>query len=285
LGATEEYRLSASEFEAIQRWAFEHFGLELRQGKQPLVVARLSKILRRRGLAGFADYLALLERDKGNQAGMELIDALTTNHTSFFREPDHFTFIKQDFLRTCCASGQPIRAWSAACSSGEEPYSIAFSILEELGQEALSRADIWATDISTKVLERARRGMYREEQLTGVPDASIRRFFLRGTASASGWFKVRPEIAARVRFDRLNLMEPWPAVRPFPLIFCRNVMIYFSKSTQAGLVERLAEKLEPGGFLLVGHAESLSGIHHGLEYVRPAIHRKAAEFAAGRRLR
>jgi chemotaxis protein methyltransferase CheR len=279
----EELRISGAEYDTIRLWALERFGLDLRQGKQSLVVARLGKILRRRGLSSIREYLSVLANERGDMAGTELIDALTTNHTSFFRESDHFSFLTGEVLPKLRAARRPLRIWSAACSSGEEPYSIAFTILDTLGPEGLASADILATDISTKVLERARRGMYREEQVAGIARASLGKYFLRGTGSASGWYKVRPEIAARVRFERLNLMDSWPYMERFPAIFCRNVMIYFNKDTQSKLVERLVGLLEPGGHLLVGHAESLSGIQCGIDYVRPAVYRRPATAFIGKK--
>jgi chemotaxis protein methyltransferase CheR len=265
--------LTAREFEQFRRLAHEKFGLDLRNGKETLVSARLGKKIRELNFRSFQEYYRSVLEDRTGEALTALIDALTTNHTSFFREPAHFEFLRRTILPRLRERDR-IAIWSAACSTGEEPYSIAFGLLEELGEEALAKTRILATDISTRVLASAQRGAYPAERFDGIPAHQLRRYLLRGEQRFKDWYRVKPEVRAAVEFRRLNLMERFSHLGPFPVIFCRNVMIYFDKPTQQGLVNRLAGCLEPGGYLLIGHAESLNGVDHPLRYVRPAIYRK-----------
>jgi chemotaxis protein methyltransferase CheR len=267
-------RLSAREFDQIRKLAYEHFGLELRDGKEQLVSARLAKLLRELKLKSFQQYYDYLLADRSGEAMTAMIDALTTNHTSFFREADHFEFLRSTILPQISNRIQ-IDVWSAACSTGEEPYSIAFSLLQHFEQRRERPSiRILATDISTRVLSMARRAAYPEERFSNLPLEGLRPFLLRGVANWKGWYRIKPQVRDLVEFRRLNLMESFSHVGSFPVIFCRNVMIYFDKSTQETLVNRLADRLEPGGYLLIGHSESLNRISHGLRYVQPAIYQK-----------
>jgi chemotaxis protein methyltransferase CheR len=198
---------------------------------------------------------------------------LAINHTGFLREPAHFDFLRDEILPVL-RNRPVIEIWSAACSTGEEPYSIAFTVLENVLPGDYGKLRILASDISTKALDTARRAAYPMDRFEELPVPWMRRFLLRGTGRWNDWYRIKPEVSACIEFARLNLVEAFPHARVFPLIFCRNVMIYFDKSTQESLVNRLARHLDPGGYLFVGHAESLSGIRHPLEYVRPAIYRK-----------
>ncbi|HUA77868.1 MAG TPA: protein-glutamate O-methyltransferase CheR, partial [Acetobacteraceae bacterium] len=214
---------------------------------------------------------------------VELIDALTTNHTSFLRERAHFEFLaraaKEEFGDVAA-----LRVWSAACSSGEEPYSIAMCLAEALGAPPARGRDfrIRATDISTRVLALARRGVYPAGRFEEVQDAWRRAYLLRGQGESKGFYKIKPELAAHIDFERLNLIEPFPDRGRFHVIFCRNVMMYFDKPTQQDIVQRLTRCLERGGYLFVGHSESLTGIEHTLDYVRPATYRNQKPEAAAR---
>jgi chemotaxis protein methyltransferase CheR len=265
--------LTATEFEEIRRLAYDKFGLDLRRGKEELVSARLGRKIRESHCRSFREYCRHVLEDSTGEALIGMIDALATNHTGFLREPDHFDFLKERVL-PALMSRTSIDIWSAACSTGEEPYTIAFTILENLLPGDYTKLHILATDISTKALDSARRATYPAERFTEFPTVWMRRFLLRGQGQWKGWYKMKTEVTGRVEFARLNLVKPFSHNRRFPLIFCRNVMIYFDKPTQERLVNRLAECLEPGGYLLIGHAESLTGVSHPLQYVRPAIYRK-----------
>jgi chemotaxis protein methyltransferase CheR len=265
--------LTPAEFQEIRRLAYEKFGLDLRQGKEELVSARLGRKIRESNCRSFREYYRHVLDDSTGEALIGMIDALATNHTGFLREPAHFDFLRDKVLPELAAKST-IDIWSAACSTGEEPYTIAFTVMDKMLPSDYGKLRILATDISTKALDSARRATYPAERFAEFPALWMRRFLLRGQGQWKGWYRMKPEVTSRVEFARLNLVEAFSHSRRFPVIFCRNVMIYFDKPTQERLVNRLAEHLAPGGYLFVGHAESLTGVNHPLQYVRPAIYRK-----------
>lgn len=277
--AFEPLELRPSEFAEIKRLAHEKFGLDLRSGKEELVSARLGKVIRKGGFRSFADYYRHVVGDPSGEALIHLIDALTTNFTSFMREPAHFEFLRQT-VAPAWRSRAEVAIWSAACSTGEEPYTLAFSLLDEFRGAGRPAVRILATDISTRALETAARGVYQADRFAGVPASWLSDYLLRGKGRAEGWYKVKPEVQRLIEFRRVNLIEPLTIAGDFALILCRNVMIYFDKPTQQQVVEQLASRLEPGGYLFVGHSESLTGRTAGLEYVRPAVYRKSAAGSA-----
>ena len=265
-------RLKLQEFDAIRRLAYQKFGLDLRNGKEELVAARLGKKIRQHGFNSFEEYYQHVVSDPSGEALIGMIDSLATNHTSFLREPAHFEFLRQVVLPELAARSH-LDFWSAACSTGEEPYSLAFTLADQLSPASFSGIRILATDISTKVLRIAQRAVYPEERFQNFSRTWMTRYLLRGEGQWKGSYRVKPHIRSQVEFSRLNLIEPFPLGRLFSAIFCRNVMIYFDKPTQEKVIGRLSDCLEPGGYLFVGHAESLTGINHPLRYVRPAIYR------------
>jgi len=265
--------LTEREFSNISRLAYEKFGLQLKPEKYELVTARLGKKVRAAGCRSFQEYYERVVDDRTGETLIELIDALATNFTNFLREPAHFEFLLKEVLPASTRTDR-LAIWSAACSTGEEPYSIAFSMLDALGGAGRPQLRIVATDISSKALAEARRGVYPAAKLEGLPPAWLRAFFLRGDGNWKGWYRVKPEVARLIEFRRLNLIEQTAHTELFRVIFCRNVMIYFDKPTQQRVIERLAAHLEPGGYLFIGHSESLTGIEHPLAYVRPTIYRK-----------
>jgi len=262
--------LKQTEFQRLRDLAYERFGLDLREGKQDLVSARLGKKIRELGFSSFAEYIDFVTRDANGQALVEMIDLLTTNFTSFFREKAHFDFFSQILPRLAKEHGN-IRIWSAACSTGEEPYSIAMH-----GREHLTSAhlQIVATDISTRALEKAKAGIYGDDRLRGIAPEILRKYFLRGEGKSSGLYRIKPMLREGMEFRRLNLVDEYSHDRPFSVIWCRNVMIYFDKPTQELVVNKLASWLEPGGYLFIGHSEALNGVRHPLRYVQPAIYQK-----------
>jgi chemotaxis protein methyltransferase CheR len=263
--------LSARDFQRIAALAKQHFGLDLRSGKEALVAARLRKKMRELGIQSFREYCDRVVSDTSGESLLALTDALTTNHTSFLREPAHFDFFRRRVVPEF-ASSERLSVWSAACATGEEPYTICMAALEECGGAA--RCSVLATDISGRALEAARRGVYAADKVAGLPPEWLRRYFLKGEGPAAGQYRIRPQVAAMVEYRRLNLIGPWPPLGPFAAIFCRNVMIYFDRPAQAALVKRLAGCLAPGGYLFVGHAESLTGFEHPLQYVQPAVYQR-----------
>jgi len=267
----ENENLSQDEFRQISDLAHQSAGIDLTEGKRDLVQARVGRIVRSGNFGSFKEYYKHLVADTTGEELIALLDALTTNFTSFLREPAHFDFLRKTILPG--ASG-PIRIWSAGCSTGEEPFTIAFSLLEELGgMEAASRVTVLATDLSTRVLAVAQQAAYTAERFEGLPPEQLRRYLLRGSGRWEGWYRVKPPVRERIEFRRLNLIEPFHHHGRFHAIFCRNVMMYFSKAAQASLVNRLAQCVEPGGYLLIGHSESLTGIRHPFQYLKPAVYR------------
>ena len=271
--------LLPKEFERFSKLAYDHFGLDLGTGKHELVAARLSRKLREHGLRSYQEYYDLVQADTSGEELISLVDLLTTNHTSFFREPRHFDLLRTTIFPALRNRSQ-IHIWSAACSSGEEPYTIAMTLLEIARDAALARVRIKATDISTRVLEKGRNGVYPAEKIEDIPIAIRQKYLLKGHNRAEGTYRFRPEVRAMIEYERLNLMEKLPEGYRCSVIFCRNIMIYFDKPTQQDLVRRLSEHLEDGGYLFIGHSESLNSIDHGLDYIAPATYRKSATGAA-----
>ncbi|HUA20486.1 MAG TPA: protein-glutamate O-methyltransferase CheR [Bryobacteraceae bacterium] len=269
--------LTAKQFYKIQTLVYEKCGIDLKHGKEELVKARLGKELRKRNLASFDGYIQEVENDRTGEALIQLINALSTNFTHFFREPKHFEILRKH-VAPLWSSRKRADIWCAAAATGEEPYSILFSLLEELGSGASIR--LLASDISTQALATAQAGIYPEERLAEIPSAMRSKYFLRGVRHGEALYRVKPEVRQLLEFRRINLIEPISHSGQFQTIFCRNVMIYFDKSTQEKVVRQLSEWLEPGGHLFVGHAESLNGVRHSLQYVAPAVYRKPAPGAA-----
>ena len=265
--------LTSSEFAAVSALAFKEFGIELGTGKEQLVAARIGKLMRRLRFGSFPEFYGHLQADRTGQVLTKLIDSLTTNHTSFFREQAHFDFLLNPvFPQWQC--DRSMRIWSAACSTGEEPYTIALVAQEFFSKAGHGAPHILASDISTHALDIARKATYQANRLQDVFAPWLRKHLLRGEGEWEGWYRMRPEIVNIVEFRRINLVQPFPQLGLFDVIFCRNVMIYFSLQTQSQLVSRLAACLHPGGYLFVGHSETLTGIQHGLQHVQPAIYRK-----------
>jgi chemotaxis protein methyltransferase CheR len=272
--------ISVREYAFIRDLVYRVSRINLGDHKKELVSARLGKRLRATGIPTYAAYIDHLRGPDGEDELINLIDAISTNHTFFLREMDHFNFLAREILPKAAnrkGADRDYRIWSAACSTGEEPYSIGIVLAEALGEPPRVPWTCECSDISTRVLEAARRAVYDAERLRHVPADSIRRFFLRGSGAMEGRHQVIPALRAHFRFHRLNLLGgAYPFDKPFHLIFCRNVMIYFDRPTQEDLVGRLSRQLAPGGYLFIGHAESLAGVRTDLKPVKPAIYHKPA---------
>jgi chemotaxis protein methyltransferase CheR len=246
-----EFAFSAEHFRLISARVYGFSGIRLPEAKREMVYARLSRRLRALGISSFDDYLRFLELEPAEWE--HCTNALTTNVTAFYRESHHFDILAAH-ARARTANAEPFRVWSAGCSSGEEPYSIAMCLTEAIG----GHFQVLATDLDTQVLAAARDGVYPLASVQALPETRQKRFFLRGTGRFEGRARVRPELADRVEFRRLNLMDKeWPLDAGFDAIFCRNVMIYFDKPTQRCLIERYWALLDPTGLFFAGHAESL----------------------------
>ena len=265
--------LAPRTFEKIRRLVYEKAGIDLKDGKQQLVSSRLGKKLREHNCRTFEEYLKNVETDSTGQGLVALIDALTTNFTSFLRETAHFEFLQKEILPKL-ARRETVDVWCAAAATGEEPYSLLFTMLDHFDAAPGPQCRVLATDISTRALQVASKAVFPAERFSNVPKEWLPKYLLRGHGEFEGFYQVKREIARNVEFRRLNLIESFNPGRSFPLISCRNVMIYFDKPTQERVVQRLASFLEPGGYLFVGHSESLTGTDHPLRFVRPAVYQK-----------
>lgn len=278
----QELVLDDAAFDRIRAFVYEHSRIRLGENKRDLVRARLGKRLRATGLPSYASYMDhVVSGPQGEAEAVQLLDAISTNKTSFFRENEHFTYLAREVLpaiaRTKGRSSRPrLRIWSAACSSGEEPYTLAMVVREHLPDVDRWDAKILATDLNTQMLAVARAGQYSAEVVASVPPL-LRQKYCRPVRTATGEraFVVHEALRKLVVIRRLNLMESrFPFQRTFDVIFCRNVMIYFDKPTQADLVRRFGEVLDPRGYLFIGHSESLVGTTANYRYVRPTVYQR-----------
>jgi chemotaxis protein methyltransferase CheR len=269
------FTINDKEFESFRELIYRESGIKLRDNKKDLLRQRLNKRIRVLGLSSFGEYFRLVEGDRSRKELTEMIDAISTNVTSFFRENKHFEFLAgralpeiMDRKRT---GSREIRIWSAACSSGEEPYSILFTLLESQELTSNWQIKLLATDISTKVLQKAMKGGYPADKMEGMPEALAHKYFER----VEGEYVVKPKIREMVKFRWFNLITPrFPFKRQFDVIFCRNVMIYFDKPTREELIRKFSGVLAVGGYLCIGHSESLANTRHDLKYIQPTIYRK-----------
>ena len=258
-GTTRDIPFSDADFSAIARLARSEFGLNLSESKKPLVYSRLSKRLKARNIDSFNNYLNLLNKNEEVEEKLELISALTTNVTSFYREKHHFETLTEESLSVLAnkaKSNQRVRIWSAGCSSGQEPYSIAMTLQECIpGVEKLN-VKVLATDIDPKIVSRARYGVYSMDEATGIPKETAKKYT---KFSEKGELQICESTKQMITFAELNLMNEWPFNGPFDAIFCRNVAIYFDPETQQNLWSRFCDKLVPDGLLFIGHSERVTG--------------------------
>jgi chemotaxis protein methyltransferase CheR len=274
-----ENNLSDRLFKQFSLLVYEQCGINLHEGKKALLQARLNKRLRLTGISSYEEYFKFITSGANPGEFVHFLDSISTNLTYFFRESQHFDFLDGVALPELIAKKQKdrdsrIRIWSAGCSTGEEPYSLAMCVMAHLPEIARWDLRILATDISTRVLETASRGIYSDEKIQKVPPA-LRQANFQKVSNSNGKpdFQVTAHVKRVITFRRLNFKEPYPFKGLFDFIFCRNVMIYFDKKTQEELVNKIAGFLSPGGYFFVGHSESLTGLAHKLSYVRPAIYR------------
>lgn len=251
-------KMSDAEFQRVSTLVGRLTGIVIKDHKREMIHSRLTRRLRALGLSSFAEYLNLVESDAGDQEIGELINAVTTNLTSFFRENHHFEHLRNEVLSPLLSSGASrIRVWSSACSSGEEPYSIAMTALAA-GANRHRDFKILATDLDTNILARAARGVYPADRIKGAPEALVKPAV---KTLPSGEVEFSSDIKSMITFRQLNLLHKWPVSGPFDVIFCRNVLIYFDTPTKKDIVDRLANLIRPGGTLYLGHSESLLGDH------------------------
>jgi len=269
-----DYKITSKEFECFRTLIYGESGISLTQQKQSLLESRLSKRLRELGIETFSQYYDKVTGDRTREEFTRMLDLISTNKTDFFREPKHFDFLREVILPELIPEKR-IRIWSSACSTGEEPYTIAITLFENVQNPSEWDFKILASDLSTRVLAKAASGIYDEERVRDMPTGMLRRHFLRGCRDSMGSFKVKPHLASMIRFRRLNLMDDdFPIKSPLDLIFCRNVMIYFDRPTQETLVNKFYRYLKPGGYLFIGHSESLQWINHPFRSLAPTIYQR-----------
>lgn len=270
--------LSDSDFEKISKLVYELCGINLHEGKKELVKARLGKRLREGNYKSFRDYYLYVTTNEGKDELVAMIDSISTNLTSFYREESHFARLRVIVSSMLDKAGPrgfipKFNVWSAGCSTGEEPYTIAITI-REAARTGQIDARIFATDISTKVLRVAEAGIYPEERVKKIATPVLGKYFQIGTGRSSGYYRLKKDIKDMVTFQRFNLMEAFPSSANFDVIFCRNVMIYFDKPTQTRLVNKYYESLKKDGYFFVGHSESLTGLKHPFKYIEPSVYQK-----------
>ena len=270
--ALREHELTSAQFSRVAALLHDHCGITMRPGKEGLVRARLVKRMRKLSIPDFEKYLDLVGDSPARPEFAEMVDALTTNKTSFLREHSHFDYLRASVLPTLA---HPVRIWSAGCSSGEEPYTLGMLLLDHSMTGSARDARVLATDISRRMLSKAQLGVYSAQVMSDVPLDWQRRYWTRvDGADTAGQHSATPLLRTVVDFARLNLLDHWPMRGPFDAIFCRNVMIYFNKQTQQRLIDRFWSLLRTGGHLFVGHSESLTGTSHRFRYVQPAVYVK-----------
>ena len=265
-------RLTDKEFEEIVTYIKFHYGINL-INKRQLIEARMYSVLQERKLSNFTDYFALIKRNDTNEI-TAMLNKLTTNHTFFMREPAHFEFLKNTILPYHEKNNKSkiIKIWSAGCSSGEEAFTTIMYIMEYFGmQKSAWNFRIYATDISLKSMEAAKSGVYNDEALKDIPPAWRQKYFQK---IGDQRYELSPEVRAQVDFKRFNLMDPFPQNQPYDLIFCRNVMIYFDQPTKNQLVNKFYDVIKPGGYLFIGHSETVQRETTRFQYIQPSIYRK-----------
>jgi chemotaxis protein methyltransferase CheR len=265
-------------FQKFSDLVYEKTGIFLKPEKKELLNARLGKRLRATGITSFKQYYEYVINDRSGDELVHLIDNVSTNFTSFFRENSHFEILSSTVLPAFVKEGRgkskEILLWSSASSSGEEPYTMAMVVEDFVSRHPGMRYRIMATDISTRVLAQAKRGVYADERVTKVPKPFLKKYFQKGVGNSDGYVKVKDELRRMVHFDRFNLMGDFPWRAAIDVIFCRNVMIYFNRETQQELVSKFHEALTPGGYLFIGHSESISGLKHNFTQVDATAYMK-----------
>lgn len=272
----QQVKLNETQFQKFRELIYRQAGIHLKPEKIELLNTRLGKRLRALGLYSFEEYYDLVVSDRSGSELVQLLDCVSTNFTSFFREPSHFDFLSSTILPHFCKENSTgeVRLWSAACSSGEEPYTMAMAVEEFMVRYPGWRYRIMATDISTKVLALAERGVYPMERMEKIPPALLKKYFQKGTGPSEGYARVKGQIKGRVSFKRFNLMDDFPWRDELHVIFCRNVMIYFNRVTQEKLVNKFHQCLATGGYLLIGHSESLASLNHDFKQAAATAYRK-----------
>lgn len=274
-----EFEFTDADFERIRQFVSEHTGIVLTKKKKDMVYGRLSKRIRRGDFISFSAFIDAL--DEGDEDEKDfMINAITTNLTAFFRENHHFEFLKNTVIPSLVKTKgykKHLRVWSAGCSTGEEPYSIAMILKESLPDFEDWDVKILATDLDANVIAHGKAGIYRQDRIEGLDETRIKRWFKRGTGDNADMVKVSPELQQMITFKRLNLLHEWPMSGPFDLMFCRNVVIYFDKDTQRVLFDRYADILAPDAHLFIGHSETLFKVSSRFDSLGQTIYQKNSQ--------
>ncbi len=276
ISSKNEFDLTENDFKFIAGVIYDHAGIVLSDKKRDLVHSRLGRRLRALQLESFKEYCQYIISPKGSDELMAMTNALTTNLTSFYREAHHFEHLKNialpEIKTLASQNGRRLRLWSSACSTGEEPYSIAMTLLESGIDRRHWDARILATDLNTEVLSAASAGLYSAEVCEKLP-SDLRQCFIDARPQ-NGKFSIKSEVKGFITFKQLNLLGPWPMRQLFDVVFCRNVLIYFDNETKSKLIDRFIRLLRPGGWLYLGHSETLNGHHEGLTLTGRTIYRR-----------
>lgn len=265
-----QFEITDSEFNLFRSFIYDHAGINLSNEKKNLVTSRLSKRLRQHSLDTFKQYFDLMSDPSQAVERQVVVDLLTTNETYFFREPKHFAFLEKQILPQW-PLGRNLRVWSAAASTGEEAYSIAMLLDDMLGTRPW---EVFGSDISSRVLQVARQGLYQQYRIEGIPGEFLRKYCLKGVAEHEGSLLIDSSLRKKVRFSELNLNRPLGDIGRFDIIFLRNVLIYFDLETKIQIIKQLVDKMQPDGYLFIGHSETLKGVHTGVASVIPTVYRK-----------
>ncbi len=272
-----EFLFTRRDFNFLRKIANDHSGIVISEDKFNMLYSRLSRRVRTLGLRSFGEYCDYIRNRGTNEEILELVNAITTNMTAFFRENHHFEFLSRDVVPELLRHNSgtcKIRIWSAGCSTGEEPYSISIVLRESLSGVVGWDVKIFASDVDSNALTHASRGIYSEEQVSGIPESRLRRWFLKGKGGQKGMVRMKPGVRDLIDFGQLNLMKNWNVPEPMDVIFCRNVIIYFNRSAKITLIERFANTLKEGGYLFMGHSETLFRLTDRFETIGNTIYRK-----------
>ena len=271
-----QIELTDTDFANFRKLIYDKCGINLHNGKRELLKTRLAKILRHSKFTSVKAYYRYLTEKATDQEIIPLLDTISTNLTSFFREPSHFEFLSDTVFPELIKrkGNNKLNVWCAACSSGEEAYSIAITLLESVQGTQLWDVNVLATDISTRMLNTAKQGIYDKDNIGNIPYELQRVYFKKGIRKWQGFYRVKPKLQSIIHFKRFNLMEPFPFKQNLDVIFLRNVMIYFDKPTQEKLVNKCYEHIEKDGYFFIGHSESLTGFNHKFKYIKPSVYRK-----------
>ncbi len=271
--------MSAQDFERLSTFIYKEYGIKMPPAKKTMLQSRLHKRLRELGMTSYKQYIDFVFSAKGKSEELfHMIDEVSTNKTDFFREPSHFDYLTATYLPHYVSSNQisrPLKVWSAGCSSGEEPYTLSIVLSEFAEKYPSLNFNIFATDISTKVLEKASLAIYPEERIEIIPLSLKRKYFLKSKDEEKRTVRIIPALRKKIIFQRLNFMDQnYPVHEAFDVIFCRNVLIYFDRETQESVINKLCTKLKVGGFFFLGHSESITSMNVPLAQVKPTIFRR-----------